>query len=497
MAPIDLSTPMRQSRKGILIIFGYRLFSFFKKSFVLFVAYIFTLLKRKSFDFIQPQHLIVGLVLLLLVVLVISILRYYHFKFFLDKDDFHLTSGILNKETIILSKSKIQNVYTKQSFLHRLVGVVSLNIESAGDKNSEIEISALDEATALRLKRELFSRSDANTESLENQEQFFYQVSLRKLFLEGITQNHIKSFVVILTFVAGLYYENKDFFKGFDLEKFIANQLKLNNDDALQLFFVNLILLLLLLLFSILVSMGKLIMTNFNLKVAEFQNKLEISKGLFQTMTLTLLPKRIQNLQITTNRLKAYYGLQTLTVKQAMVNEKNMSNFSIVGLDAANMTEILKHLIPSYIARSNEAKQYPDRYYKRILAIRYSLIGLIFNLLVYNALGAYIVIVIMISLVLIYICVNKAYKKRFFYVDDEHLTIGSGLIERRTNMMALPKLQSVSVTQNIFQKKRQLATLVMTSSSQSLKIPYIKQSQAQLISDFLLFKLESQDLDWM
>lgn len=73
---------------------------------------------------------------ILVYLLVVAFLNYWNFKFYLKDDDFYLTTGILNKESTVISKSKIQNVYIKQNFLQQLIDVVSLNIETAGDTDS-------------------------------------------------------------------------------------------------------------------------------------------------------------------------------------------------------------------------------------------------------------------------------------------------------------------------------------------------------------------------
>ena len=155
METTDFSQPIRQSSKGIIIIFAFNTFNFFKKFFVLFIAFGASIMRRKTFGGITPTMMLLGLVAVLVIILIIAILKYLNFKFYLKKDDFHLATGIINKDNTIIPKSKIQNVYIKQNFLQQLINVVSVKIETAGDKKSEIEISALDKPTALLLKKKL------------------------------------------------------------------------------------------------------------------------------------------------------------------------------------------------------------------------------------------------------------------------------------------------------------------------------------------------------
>ncbi len=143
--------------------------------------------------------------MVLIAIFIIAVLKYLNFKFHLSKDDFHLSTGIINKDNTIIPKSKIQNVYIKQNFLQQLINVVSVKIETAGDKKSEIEISALDKPMALLLKKELFTKEkieNAPTEDVEERNVFF-KASPKRLILEGLSQNHLKSFAVIASFIFG------------------------------------------------------------------------------------------------------------------------------------------------------------------------------------------------------------------------------------------------------------------------------------------------------
>ena len=124
METVDFSQPARQSSKGIIIIFAFNTFKFVKRFFVLFVAYGLSLARKKTY--VSPTIVILIMATITLALLIIAILKYLNFKYHLNKDDFHLSTGILNKDNIVIPKSKIQNVYIKQSFLQQIINVVFL-----------------------------------------------------------------------------------------------------------------------------------------------------------------------------------------------------------------------------------------------------------------------------------------------------------------------------------------------------------------------------------
>lgn len=493
----DFSQPIRQSSKGIIIIFGYNTFKFFKKFFALLIVLGFSLSKKKSFLSLTPTMILLIFIGILLVLFIIAILKYLNFKFHLSKDDFHLSTGIINKDSTIIPKSKIQNVYIKENFLQQLINVVSLNIETAGDNNSEIEISALDKPTALRLKKELFNKENLDNENIDTivYKNVFFKASLKRLLLEGVSQNHFKSFVIIASFVFGLYYEFKDYIEDFRIRERIDGIFNFDDEKLFNIIIINLVIIVIGLVFSLVFSVINTFIANFNLEVVENQKTIEINKGLFNKMSLSLTPNRIQNLVIKTNRIKQYFGLHTLSVKQAMVNVKQRKNFTIVALEKAQVNHLVFSLLGNYTSDVEAHK--PKPYYKRILALNMLIFTVIINILaffIFEKSNWWInLIVILIAVFYIYF----GYKKAYYKINDEFVTIGSGVIDTITDILEIHKIQSVKLKQTIFQKRRQIASVVIFTASKAITILYIEEKDAKFICDFLLFKVESQDKDWM
>ncbi|WP_179320179.1 PH domain-containing protein [Winogradskyella helgolandensis] len=497
----DFSQPIRQSIKGIIVIFAFNVVTFVKKFFVLFIAFGVSILRSKTIGNVTPTMMILALIGVLISLLFIAILKYLNFKFYISNEDFHLATGIINKDNTIIPKSKIQNVYIKQNFLQQIINVVSVKIETAGDKKSEIEISALDKPTALLLKKKLFSKTaivTGETEQLEaiEEPEVFFKVTPKRLLLEGLSQNHFKSFLLIFTFAFGLYSEFKDFLQELELEQHVEGLVELDEATILNLIITNVIIVIGVVLISFLFSIVKTFIINFNLEVVEHQKTIEINKGLFNKVSLSLTPSRIQNLVITTNRVKQYFGLHTLAVKQAMVNVKQQKNFNIVALEKEQLNYLVNKLVSNYNEDQGEMAK-PRPYYMRILSLEMLLLGSFINGFALAIFGIEMLWVnaIFIPLAALYVCF--AYKKAYYRISENFVTIGSGVIETTTNILEIHKIQSVKLKQTIFQKPRDIASIVISTASKSVTIPYASKSEATIIYNFLLYKVESQERDWM
>ncbi len=499
MQKIDFSKPVRQSPKGVMVIFGFRAFKFFKSFFIIFVAFGLSLIRKNSIVNLSPPIIILILFVIFISILIFSILKYLNFKFHVTHDDFLLSSGIFNKDNIVIPKSKIQNVNITQNFLQQLINVVSVKIETAGDDSSEIEINALDRENARRLKEELFVKKPTlrqeNEDEIEIKDDVFFKASIKRLLLEGISQNHFKSFLIILSTIFGLYYEVKDYVKDLKLEENLQNNINVADTNLTGLLFLYIASILVFLLISITFSVVKTLIVNFNLEVIEHHKNIEINKGLFNKMSLTLTPSRIQNLVVKSNRLKEYLGLYRLSVKQAMVNKKQQKNFGIVALDKQQLNYLVRKLFNNYSQPSTYQK--PESYFKRVLWFQLGVVLLVLNLPLFFVFGNLFWIANIPLVLLIAVYVHFKYEKSRYAISDGHITIGSGFIDTLVNILEIHKIQSVQFKQSFFQKRRDIASVVISTASKNVSIPYVKSEIAKSICDRLLFEVESQHRDWM
>ena len=498
MKTAEFSSPIRQSVKGILIIFGWQLYKFIRRFFVIFFALIFSKFRGGNFAGISTEYIILGLIVVILGLIAFAVLKYLNFKFYVTDDDFYLNSGIVTKDETRISKSKIQNVYIKQNFLQQIINVVSLTIETAGDNKSEIEINALDRPQALRLKKELFNnlKSEANiAEEPQTKEKIYFKATPKRLLLEGVSQNHLRSLAIIAAFFFGLFQEFRDFIDESTIKDTVGNQLNFENKTIQSIILFNIIAFVVLIFISIMFSVVKTFIINFNLKVIENNTTIEINKGLFNKIALSLTPSRIQSISISTNRLKRYFGLHRLAVKQAMVNKKLQSNFSIVGIDKVQTAYLMRKLFTNYT--KNVTKHKPDSYFKRILLARGTMIIVFVNVSVFFLfdIEAFLVNILLVSYMILYVFTR--YRKSYFSINEEYLTVGKGFVDTTTQIMELHKIQSVELTQTFFQRRREVASVKVATASKALVILHIPLEKAKQLTNYMLFKVASQNRNWM
>lgn len=95
--------------------------------------------------------------------------RYKWYEFGLS--EFSCCTGILNKRRSHIPYSKVQSVNEKMSLLQRLIGVVTVTIDTAGgESNSAVVVPYVEKSAAERIRQELFMRKNLLASGLTPEE---------------------------------------------------------------------------------------------------------------------------------------------------------------------------------------------------------------------------------------------------------------------------------------------------------------------------------------
>ena len=142
------ASPTRQSRVAIGIIL-IKFIRFTLRSFWPLVLSLF--IGRKAGNSFEE---VIGYVALGIAALNLlgSVLTYFRFYFHIEGGAFIIDKGVLKKTKTNIPFERIQTINLQQNLLHQMFGVVSLEIDTAGAKKSELTIDALrkEDAEALR-----------------------------------------------------------------------------------------------------------------------------------------------------------------------------------------------------------------------------------------------------------------------------------------------------------------------------------------------------------
>jgi len=100
-------------------------------------------------------------------------------------------------------------------------------------------------------------------------------------------------------------------------------------------------------------------------------------------------------------------------------------------------------------------------------------------------------------LILILITSYFYYKNWVFQISTEGLHTTKGIIGRSSALLKWHKVQSIKIRQSVFQKRRNLADIYFYTAAGDILIPYVDFSKALAIKNYVLYKVETSNKQWM
>ncbi|MGM0636535.1 MAG: PH domain-containing protein, partial [Bacteroidota bacterium] len=341
MMNIDFSSPMRQSFRGIFIIFIAGIFKNLRQNIYLLGLPFISQNVRENY----LLYLIIGAILLIVFQLVFSYLSYLKFQFYIDKDSFRLHHGVFKRSDVEIPFERIQNINIEQNLLQQLLNVVGFEVETAGEGNAEIKIKALDRKVAVALKeklleekQEVLSESSISTEDTtdfddsdvaKNTTDLLFKLNFSNLLKVGVCSNFFKGMGVLFIFIGTIYNFVNDILKRFFEIDFEENFFQRIPETLTFVAIFGVIFVFLGFLITLVSTMVKY----FGLRVVRVKNNFEVEYGLIKRVNQVIKKNKTQVVKIDTNPLRKFFNINNVFVSQASSEELTEKNkIGMVGI---------------------------------------------------------------------------------------------------------------------------------------------------------------------
>lgn len=486
--------PNRQSKTGVILVFGSSLYHLVRNLWFLGVYFF-----MEELDVQMIMISIVGAAIFLVLALGYSILYYLKFIFFIDREreEFVLQKGVFSSETISVPFDKIQQVNFKRNLLQRVIGVYSILIETAGSKEKEVEIKALSKVKAEQLSELLMShiktkidRTIPEDEQVETTTDWQYSLNVLQLLKLGLSSNYLRGLLLLLTF----YLTLKD---QIFLRQVFPDEISVvgNNGFTFTPWTI-----LLMLLAVLIVTVADTFIKYFNLHLKKTDLGLQVEMGLRKNKKVSLKAKRVQSIEISSNPIQQRLDLHKLKI--SLATSADDSEKSVITIPGISQKFILR--IKDYI-HNTQIKQISQIVPNSMLIFRKIIRGL-FPLLLLPLLIGYYELNFRLEWIILgiagYTILLAGYQFLFFRSLKLSISKGfivkySGVWRRKQQHLEMWKLQSVSIIQPLWYKKQGLADLVFHSAAGDIYFEVIDENQAKPLMDYLLYKIESTSGEWM
>lgn len=500
MSEERFSEPRRQEPLGVIILFGENL----RKMFRVVAALLFASIYSDIFYFGATVTISVLAVLMG----IYTLFQYLRFRFHISDDQLILEKGVFHRERLSIPLGRIQTVHLSQNIVQQVTQLTGVKIDTAGSGKEELKISALTHSDAESLQRVLEKQQIKTTEEevnahraeQEKEQDLLVHLDILKLLVVGLTQNHIRSGFVALGVVSGYYWQFEDV-----IREQMGVQLDMSPEDleeavavaewgitALAIFGI------VFLVASVIVSLVRTVLRHFNLKASLSEKHVQVSSGLLKRNVYTIPLNKIQMMKWNGNFLRRIPGFESVMIRQSKSSgDERKLNVEIPAC-YSEQTERLENSLFGKELQSRLFSYSPHPFYRVLLSFIFAVVGLVVFLQMFAITkNPWVWIGYLPVLLIILAWVRKYVSTVRLTTNGDLVQFSKGWLFTERTLLKVYKIQSVQFTQSVFQKRRGTAHLKLYTAGGSLTMRFMPEQLVKELYNYLLYKVEVSDENWM
>ncbi len=317
------------------------------------------------------------------------------------------------------------------------------------------------------------------------------QRSLGEVLKVGLSRNHFRALGVIFGGIFALWNVLREFMEE---EEILERAIGMGSSWMLGDYAIGILGLLVL---TVLLSLVQVAIQFFRLSLFKTKEGFTWEAGLFTRAQRTASLRKIQFVQWYTDPLKQIWGFFTFKFFQAgsTTGSKNQM-IMLPGNQWDEVKMLLAYVYPEYVLENMREQRISSKIVFRRLLYR----GIIPAIAV-SVLSVYMRswwgLLWLLWIPVTYLLARRYYHRFRYYINEQFLVIRSGVWSMNYTLIPWRQAQGVSFSQGIYQRRHQLANLVLYSAAGSVEIPYMELGQSKELRDYLLYVVEKDNEPWM
>jgi putative membrane protein len=499
VTPSTLYTPQRQSPKAIVLILLKYLLVIVRQIWPILLVVLINPTSDKG------KYITAIVFLVAFISLVYALIAYTRFYFFIQNNELCVRSGVFRKTVLNVPFDRIQSVDFKRNVVHQALNVVSVQVDTAGSKGSEIELDAIDFPRAEELRdivlaykkskdaRHAESTEEEITPTVEEPRTLILSLSPTDLIKIGISENHLRTAAIIFAFFIGLA-DNLDQFLGFD----VYGELEHRTASISVLGILAAILAIPIFIgISFLITLVRTILKYYGLQFTQEGKRFKVVSGLLTRNEKTIQQSKIQVIRWVTSPLKQLFGIFQMNIYQAANMEQQRDRSLVIpGCYQQQVDHTLDAIVPGF----RDAVFTSHKMHVRIVILMVFFFGfipaLLFGLMAYfndGVLQWLLTLVFPLAIFMGY----QYQRKRRMKVHPDFLLSAGGILGSSTKLIEIYKVQCVNITSSPMQRWRGLSTLNIYTAGGDMTFAYLNHKVAAQARDYMLYRIERERKSWM
>ncbi len=508
MHDLDLTRPQRQEPAAVVVNFFQHLRAFANGLIGLFVL-----------AFVKPALILYLLAVFFLGLVFVSLmawLQYKRFTFHLEENELVVKQGVFVRERTTIPFSRIQSVHHHRNFIQRILSLTGVKVETAGGQQKELEISALQYRHAIQLREALEAgmeqstktdqeepserrnsqgASEASGERSAPEKRILVHLTLSKLFLVALTENHFKNGLIAVAVIFGYLSQFQEFFSEL-IYPFIEPQLP----DIGSTFYLALTIILAFLIVSVLISTIRTLLQHYDLKAYLSARAFHVSSGLLKRNEYSIPLRKIQFLEWYSNFVRKIPGFDSVFIHQGGSQEqRRQQSVEIPGCFTPQSNRVMKTVFPEWEEGEGIGTFYPEtKSYTRFLLALFWTPGIGFALLssLWISLTGILTLLVLYMLGTAFWIVKYVRSVRLMTNGDLLVHDRGWLFPRRT-VLKVYKIQNLRWHRTIFQQYRGTSNLTFSTAAGDRTVRFLPLQLVQEFHNYLLYRVETTRKSWM
>jgi putative membrane protein len=251
----------------------------------------------------RPTFVVPGLLALVGIGLAVVVLEWRRFTYRIEGSRLVIERGVLRHTTRVVSLDRIRGVELQAPWLHRVLGLVRVDVEAAagGSGAAEFSLAAVASGEGERLRRLLLSEA-RSAEDEAPPERLLYRATPRLLVAGGLTSGR---YILTPLAVIGVLANFADDLPGGHVERFLEDAADRAPTDALGL---SLLVVAALVLAAALAAAGSLL-ADWGFHLADDGERLAARRGLLTSRAVAIDRARVRGVELRDSPLRRAFDL--------------------------------------------------------------------------------------------------------------------------------------------------------------------------------------------
>ncbi len=438
--------------------------------------------------------------------LIYSLVAYTRYYFFIQNNELCVRSGVFRKIVLNVPFDRIQSVDFKRNLVHQFLNVVSVQVDTAGSKGSELELDAIELERAEELREIVLAyKRERHVSNIDNADpippipvvqeapELILSLSPKDLIKIGISENHLRTAAIIFAFFLGLA-DDLDQLLGWD----IYGQLE-NTTTAMSIFglVATLLAIPLFIGISFSITLIRTVLKYYGLKFWREGKSFKVVSGLFTRNEKSIQKSKIQVIRWVTSPLKRIFGIYQMNIYQATNVDQNQDKSLVIpGCYQQQVDHTLDRIVPDF----KDAVFTSHQMHPSIVRLMVFLFGFIpavlFGLMAWYNEGMMQWLLTLVFPLAIWM--GYLYqRKRRLKIHPDFLVSEGGIFGNSYKLIEIYKVQSVHIESSPMQRRRGLTSLHVFTAGGDISFPYLNAVVARQARDYILYRVEQEEKSWM